>query len=96
MAVGGNYKVDTMELQNCINDLDRICNSVAQIRGNLTNCLENLKSYWTSMDTNDRNTYVTTLNNRLVELDQFVKLLTDFKLLLEYYKEGYEEQARGE
>lgn len=95
MAVGGNHVVDTTQLQSCIERLEQIYNNIAQVRGRLTDCLNNLKSNWTSVDTNDRNSYINILNKHLVELDQFVKLLADFKLLLEYYKIGYEEQANG-
>ena len=85
--------VNTTNLQRYIERLEEVNANIKQVRERLLDCLEELKNYWTSLDTNDRNTYVQTLNKHLTELAQLVKLLDDFKLLLVYYKEGYEEQA---
>ena len=93
--IGGNHIVNTTQLQSCIERLEVICNNMTQVRGRLENCLVELKQYWTSLDANDRNTYVREIEKRLVELDQFIKLLLDFNKLLVYYKEGYEEQAKA-
>ena len=93
MAVGGNHVVDTVQLQNCIERLEQIYNNITQVRERLTNCLENLKSNWTSVNTTDRNSYINNLNDHLIKLDQFAYLLIKFKEYLDNLKVGYEKQA---